>query len=424
MSFHHLRVLAMAGTLGLAPWAEASEVLRLEQAIARAVSSSPALMAELLQLDAAQAKAAREGLAPRVVLSAELENFAGSGTLRGLDAAEATLRLGRAIELGGKRSARQALGAAEMEHQRTATELARLDIRTRTALRFIEVAVDQQRLAFAQQHVQQAERTRREVARWVTAARNPESDLAAAEIALANVELEQEHAEHELDSARLALAALWGATSPDFSMVEMALSALPEPLPFEELVAQLPASIEQTLQQQEARTVAARLRVAEASQKPDLDLNIGIRHLQNTGDQALVLGVALPLGTGTRAAYAISEARAQLNAIDARRKAGQFERYQLLFEKYQELTHARTEIESLRTRVLPKAEQALAFTRRGFEAGRFSFLALSQAQQTLFDLRKRELEACARYYVLRFELDRLVAIAPERSATTAEDSAS
>ena len=59
--------------------------------------------------------------------------------------------------------------------------------------------------------------------------------------------------------------------------------------------------------------------------------------------------------------------------------------------------------------MVPKAEQALAFTRRGFEAGRFSFLSLSQAQTTLFELRERLVEAYARYHTLLVELDRLTA---------------
>ncbi|HEX6591589.1 MAG TPA: TolC family protein, partial [Moraxellaceae bacterium] len=168
-------------------------------------------------------------------------------------------------------------------------------------------------------------------------------------------------------------------------------------------------TIEQQALRQEAGMAEARRRVAEAGRRPDLDVNVGIRRLEAVGDQGLVMAIAMPLGGGKRADYAVSEANARLAAVEARRRAEQFERQQLLFEKYQELMHARTEIESLRDRVLPKAEQALAFTRRGFEAGRFAFLALSQAQQTLFEMRQRLVEAYARYHSLLVEVDRLTA---------------
>jgi cobalt-zinc-cadmium efflux system outer membrane protein len=52
-------------------------------------------------------------------------------------------------------------------------------------------------------------------------------------------------------------------------------------------------------------------------------------------------------------------------------------------------------------------------SRRGFEEGRFSYLALSQAQKTLFDLREREVESAALYLRLLVEADRLTASAQD-----------
>ena len=409
MNLRYAWVLALAGACGVVPWAHATEPLRLQEAVSRALGANPALKADAAELDAVRARAEREGLAPQYFVTGELENVAGSGSLSGVHSAETTLRVGRLIELGGKRAARQALGAAEIEQQRTAADATRIDIASRTAARFIEVAVDQQRLEFAAERVRQAERTRREVAGWVSAARNPESDLHAAEIVVANAELDREHAEHELSSARTTLAATWGAVTPDFDTVAADLTDLPQVEPLETLLAKLPDTIDQQSFSREAKLAEARRRIAEAARKPDLNFNVGVRRLEGPNDQGLVMSVSVPLGSRTRAGYSIAEADAQLAAIEARRQAEQFERHQLVFEKYQELGHARTEVESLRGRVVPKAEQALAFTRRGFEAGRFSFLSLSQAQTTLFELRERLVEAYARYHTLLVELDRLTA---------------
>ena len=409
MNLCYAWVLALAGACGVVPWAHATEPLRLQEAVSRALGANPALAAEAAQLDAVRARAQREGLAPQYFVTGELENVGGTGSLSGVNSAESTLRIGRLIELGGKRAARQALGAAEIDQQQTAADATRIELTSRTAARFIEVAVDQQRLDFANERVRQAERTRREVAGWVWAARNPESDLRAAEIVVANAELDREHAEHELSSARTTLAATWGDTIPDFDTVAADLTDLPEVEPLDTLLARLPNTIDQQAFSREARLAEARRRIAEAARKPDLNFNVGVRRLEGPSDQGLVMSVSVPLGSRTRAGYSIAEADAQLAAIEARRKAEQFERHQLVFEKYQELGHARTEVESLRGRVVPKAEQALAFTRRGFEAGRFSFLSLSQAQTTLFELRERLVEAYARYHTLLVELDRLTA---------------
>lgn len=413
MNLRCLWSLALAGACGVAPWANAAEPLRLEEAVRRALASNPALAAETAQMRATAARAEREALPPPYVLGGELENVAGSGNLSGVRSAETTLRLGRVIELGSKREARQALGRAEIAQQDNRAQAARVDVASRATARFIEVAADQQRLAQAHHRLKQAERTRRTVAGWVAAARNPESDLQAAEIAMADAHLGLEHAEHELASARMSLAASWGELSADFDTVAGDLGALPPVDAFETLAERLPQTVEQRAAALERETIAARRRVAEAGAKPDLNVSLGVRRLEGPGDQGLVMSVSVPLGSRPRASHAIAEADAQLDALDARRDADRLERRQALFERYQELVHARTEVDAVRTRMKPKAEQAVAFTRRGFEAGRYSFLALAQAEKTLFDLQAREVEAAARYHTLLVEVERLTATATD-----------
>lgn len=413
MNLRFFLLLALAGIFGVVLCGRAAEPLRLEEAVARAMASHPSLAAEAAALRATQARAEREGLPTPFVLGGELENLAGTGTLSGIDSAETTLRVSRVIELGGKRAARHALGSAEFSRQQNLAETARIDIASRTTTRFIEVLADQQRLAYAHERVAQVERTRHEVATWVAAARNPESDLFAAEIAVADAELAREHAEHELASARITLAASWGALTPDFDTVAGDLRQLPDVAPFATLAARLPTTPEQRASLLEAEAIAARRRVAVASARPDLNVSVGVRRLEAFNDQGLVMSVSVPLGSKPRAAHSIAEADAQLAALEARRDALRFESHQALFEKYQELKHARTEVESLQSKMLPKAEQALDLTRRGFEAGRFSFASLAQAQKTLLDLRERVVEAAARYHTLLVEVERLTAVATE-----------
>ena len=391
----------------------AADALRLEEAVARALASNPSMAAEAADLRAVQARADRDGLSTPFSVGGELENFAGTGASSGIKSVETTLRLGRVIELGGKRAARHALGSAEVARQRNASEAGRLEIASRTTARFIEVAADQHRLEFAREQVELSERTRSEVAKWVAAARNPESELRAAEIAVAVAELDREHAEHELASARTTLAASWGAFEPDFEAVDGDLQTLPTVEPFEVLAARLPMTATQRSALLEAGAIAARRRVAVSSAKPDITASVGVRRFEALDDQALVMSVSLPLGSRTRAGFAIAEADAQLAAVEARREAQRFESHQALFEKYQELKHAATEYEALESNMLDKAEQALAFTRRGFDAGRFSFVALSQAQRTLFDLRKRSIDAAARYHTLLVEVERLSTVATD-----------
>nr|WP_227006987.1 TolC family protein [Xanthomonas oryzae] len=407
-------VLAFACACGVVPYGHAAEPLRLEEAVARALQANPAIQAETARLEAARNRASREALPTPYVIGGELENVAGTGSLSGATSAETTLRIGRVLELGGKRAAREALGRAEVSQQGNAADVAQLEVTSSTALRFIQVVADQEHIEHADERVQQAERTRREVARWVQAARNPDSDLRVAEIALTDAELEREQAGQALVASKARLAASWGAFAPDFERVAADLDTLPALGDFDALAARLPATPEQRAAELEAQTIAARRRVAVTSAKPDLNVSLGVRRLEATNDQGLVMSVSVPLGNRRRSDYSVAEADADLSALKARTEATRIERRQQLFDRYQAMQQAQSEVTSLRQRMLPKAEDAVRLTRRGFEAGRFSFLALMQAEKTLFDLRERQVDAAARYYTLLVEVERLTAPVSDR----------
>ena len=408
-----LLALAFAGVFGAAVSGRAAEPLRLDQAVARSLAANPTLAAEAADVSAARARADRDSLPTPYVVGGDLENVVGTGALSGFTSAETTLRLGRVIELGAKRASRQAAGAADVARQQNIADIAQLDIAARTTVRFIEVVVDQQRLAFAKEQVTLAQRTRREVVGWVKAARNPETDLHAADIAVADAELQREHAEHELASARVTLAASWGSATPDFETVAGRLDELPPAIPFEDFATRLPQAIAQRSSQLESDAILARRGVAEAAARPDVNVSLGVRRMEAIDDQGLVMSVSVPLGNKARSRLGVAEADAQLAAVQARREAQRADSHQVLFEKYQELVHARTEYDAVTTRMLPKAEQAMVFSRRGFEAGRFSFTALAQAQRTLFELRERRIEAAARFHTLLADIERMTASSTE-----------
>jgi cobalt-zinc-cadmium efflux system outer membrane protein len=389
-----------------------AQSLHLEQALSRSLASAPVLQARSAELQAASDRARRESLPAPYYLSADLENFAGSGALSGTDSAETTLRVGKLVELGGKRSAREALGSAEIslrEHEVASTRGAVTDLATR---RFVEVLADQHRLQLAHDIVTLAESTRREVARFVESARNAESDLRIAEIALADAELEREHAEHELASARVTLASTWGSWQPEFAQVAGELFSLPEPGTLARWQARIADSPALRRRMQESSIAGARRALAVASARPDLNLSLGVRRLEAFGDHGLVLGASLPLGNGTRSRLAESAATADEAAQAAYHQDDLADVHQVLFESYQELIHARTEFETLRQRMVPKAEQALALVQQGFERGRLPLTSLLQTQRSLAELRRRSVDAAAHYHELLSSLRRIAGLAP------------
>ena len=80
--------------------------LSLAQALDEAAARSPAIVAAQAELAAAEARARQARVRSNPELSFEVENFAGTGELRGLRSTEATLAVNQRLDLGGRRSAR------------------------------------------------------------------------------------------------------------------------------------------------------------------------------------------------------------------------------------------------------------------------------------------------------------------------------
>lgn len=407
--------LAFAGACCLASSGWAAESLHLAQAVERSLAQNPSLSASRSDLDAVKALAARESMSPQFVLTGEFENFGGTGETSGTRSAEATLRLGRTIELGGKQKARRDLGNAQIAQQDNALALARISITSTTTSRFIAVLAEQERIALLAERIKLADRTRREVAGWVTAGRNPDSDLHTAEIALAEAKLAHTNALLKLKMAKMTLASSWGATRVDFGDVAGNIRTLPPVQSLEKLNERLPETLAFQNANLETGTLSAKKQLAVSSSTPDIDLSLGVRRLENN-DHALVFAASIPLGTDSRARHAIAEANAQLVAAQSRRQAFESEASQLLFSTYQELIQARQEYELLSNSMIPKAKQALAVSQKGFQRGRFSFLILAQAQNTLFDLRKRSIDAAERYHTLYSGIERLTATEKDKQS--------
>ena len=384
-----------------------AEPLTLTVAIERTLASNPDLAVYAPRLRGQRARSETAALRPPLELRAEVQDALGTGRASGFDSAETTFAVSHVVELGGKRSLRTAAAGAGgdvIEAERAAAEL---DVLTEVARRFIHVAADQAQLALTQHAAALADETVTATATRVEAARAPEVELRRARVLKARAGVEQEHAEHELLSSRRRLAALWGATDLEFDAVETDLYALPTLDSFESLLARLDANPDFLVFASTARLRDAELRVAEAQARANLTVNAGVRLLHDTNDEAFMFGVTMPLGAGARARSNIAVADAARQESAAERHAHRVRAEAQLFELYQELRHALTEVDVLRTSVLPEMQAALDATRYAFERGRYSYLEWVDAQRELTEVERALIDAASNAHIYRAEIERL-----------------
>lgn len=383
--------------------------LTLSQAVAKALARNPDLAGFEFRLRAQDGQALTAALSPPSSMRAGVENVAGTGAARGADGAEASFALSRVIELGGKRQRRlEASGAArgvlEIERER-----AQLDVLAEVARRLIHVTADQQQQGLARRSTELAQATLEASEQRFAAARVPEVEVNRSRISLARARLDEEHAEHELRASRRELAAMWGDTEPDFGRVEADLYHLPEVGRFEDLITRLERNPDALLYASQARLRDAEIRLAHTRSRADLTLSAGVKRLQETQDQALVMSVEMPLFGRSRARGEILQAEALRGQADATTHAHRVKVQAQLFALHQELQHAVAEVTMLRSEVLPEMETALKATEYAFRRGRYSYLEWLDARREHASLTRALIDAAASAHLYQVEIERLTA---------------
>jgi outer membrane protein, heavy metal efflux system len=403
-----LLVVASTGALAQTPVpASGAQPITLHGAITEAIARNPQLQGFAHRLRAQEGRIESAALAPPLELRAELENFAGTGSASGIDLAEATLSLSRVIEMGNKRALRTGAAEAQRDDLDVERQAAQLDVVAEVTRRFVHVASDQEQLALTQRATRLAQSSLEAVQSRVTAGRAPDAELNRARVALARAHIEEEHAEHELLTSRRKLAAMWGSTEPSFSSVSGDLFRYPALPEFEALIDRVDRNPDFLRFASEARIRDAEVRLAQARARSDIAVSAGVRRLEATDDQALVVGVSVPLFARSRSRGAIKEAQALRSLSDSEQAARRVQVNAQLFEIYQEIRHAITEATMLRDSVLPETEAALRNTQLAFERGRYSYLEWTDAQRELIAAERDRIEASANAHLFFAEIERL-----------------
>jgi len=381
--------------------------LTLSRAIEAAIARNPNLAVSEFDLRAAEARITQARVRPNPQLSVELENFAGTGAVKGVDALESTLSLSQVVELGGKRLLRTEAAERDRDAVTTERQAQQLDVLAEVTQRFVELIAAQDRLTLAISTRELAQRTLDAINARVQAARSPELERSRARIALTRAQLEEQQAQSELRGVRQAIAALWGSSAPAFGTATGDLFSLGAVATFEDLIRRLDRNPDFLRFASETRLREAELKLARAQARPDLTLGVGVRRFEEGSDHALVAGFSLPLPVFDRQQGNIREAEARLRQTDAKRNAAFLRAQSAVYRLYQEMQASRARVETLRNEALPQAQQALDQTQFGYDRGRFSYLELATAQQEMLELRAAIIDAAADYHRVLAEIERL-----------------
>lgn len=385
-----------------------SSPLTLDAALMRALEYSPKLSVFTHEVRAREFETHQAGVRPNPELSVEVENVAGSGEFTGTGAIETTVRISRLVETGGKRARRQDVGRMDQELAERKYEIARAEVLAETRAGFVSVLAAQTKLSLAKEQAALAERVLQTVEDRVTAGKTASIEKVRFQILVAEARLRQDKARQEYSAVRQILAAVWGSEEVDFESVQGDLEKVPAIRSWAELVSGLDQSPEAALRNSEARRADRLLALERANRIPDLTLSLGARNDQNTGDNALVAEFSVPLPIFDRNRGGVGAAGARrAKAMEAERTALLQLRAELA-EAWQKALSAQSEVVMLREEILPASRETFDAVIYGYQAGKFGFLEVLDAERALFNARIRYVDSLTDLHRSIADLERLL----------------
>jgi len=377
--------------------------LTLEAALALAASQNPTLSAARIEVDASEGGITQARVIPNPEVSVQMEDTRHATRTT-------TAQMNLPVELGGKRGAR--IGAAQRARDVAQAQLgaAQADLRATVIGAFFNVLIAQERIRLAAGSVDIARRGAEAAARRVAAGKISPVEETKAQVELANAELERAEADAGLVAARQTLATLWGNPSPRFSEADGKLDNLPA-RPASALLRQSLDNAPALLtSERELDRRQAEINVQRSRQYPDVTLSVGAKRDNGAPERGTfpVLGIAIPLPLFDRNQGNLYTAIRQADKAADELRATRLRLDHDLQQASSQLNVSRTSALTLRETVLPAAERAFQAATQGFEAGKFNYLDVLDAQRTLFQARIRYLGVVASSWQAATTIDRIL----------------
>lgn len=397
-------------TKDLAAASKSEGGMTLEAVIAQALIKSPRLKSSEAARQSSQGELRQAGVWKNPELEVSADNIAGQGAYKGFDSAEVTYGVSQLIEIGGKRSARVDAAKRGVDLANFDYQSARLDLIHDVTQAFAETVAASEEAKLAREQQSLANDVLQSVSRRVEAAREPLIQKSKANVALATSRIALEKAERDYEAARKVLSSLIDRESGNIGALDTG-SFYKIALPV------IPAAIKDVLERNPdlarwkpavAKSEAA-LELEKANAIPDPRLSAGVRDFRESGNRAFIVGLSIPIPVLDGNRGNIAKANAEVTKAKVDREVSRLSMESELAKSLHAQQSAYTQATTLKDDVLPEAQSSFELARRGYLAGKLSYLEVLDAQRTLTDARLQHIEALKEYHLQRANAERLTA---------------
>lgn len=364
----------------------------LAETLSLTLLNNPELNSFSYDMRASEARILQAGFIPNPALDEETENLGAPIFM------QTTLLLSQLIELGGKRKARLQFAQSEKDRVALDYEVRKRQLFVATTLLFIEVLVNQQKIAFLEENLKVLQGFASLVEKRVKAGKASVIEESNFTVLLTTALIDLKTAQNELKNSKNRLSAQWNETNNDAFVAVGNLESIPEVISLEEMG----SFIEQHPQVQrldfEDTLRESRVAVEKSKAYPDVNLRVGPRYLEEAHRWVGVVGFYLPLPLIDRNQGRIWESYENWDKLEKEREVLATNLITELNNSYSTLQTLFSELSLYKNTVLPAAQRAYDFSHKGYELARYNYLELLETQRSYRSSKIRYLQALGDYH--------------------------
>ena len=274
------------------------------------------------------------------------------------------------------------VAAGRVSEQQFLATVTRTRVLNGVRIRFYDTLVAQQRVELTGKLSQLGEELARATARLVEAKQVSANSQLLSEIAAEQGRVILENSRNELIEARRLLAFSIGDVNLQVGPLQGNVTADLPDMTWEDC--------RKLVLEDHPAMAAAKIRLSTAEgelnrQKrlvvPDLDVRVGVGHMDVTGSDVTSVRVGVPLPIFDRNQGGIARSEAELVRARFGVERLEVELHQRAAVAFREYSNARQQARRYSTQILPRASRSLDLVRRGYSQGQMPYLELLVAQQ-------------------------------------------
>ena len=389
--------------------AEPQQTLTLDKAIEKTLAQNPQLHQFPLVRQSILAQRETGELSPEYTLGLDVENAAGSGAMKGIDAAEVTLSLSSVIEMGDKLKSRVSVVDANLDVFELTRQAKTLDVLGQLTSAYIRSLTSQEQLNLSGEALTLSEALHKKVSERAQRGAASDAEVMRARAMVTQSRILRSNILKKLERQKIALSRYWGEIQPVFSNLQGDLFTFGQEKSYQVLYEKVKQSPAIDVFASEQRLKEAELRLAKSQNSGDLGWQFGVRRFEETADNALTLGVSIPLFSQSRNTGEVKRVLAERNVVAYKRADTLLNLHEQLYRAYSLRQQNIVSYQQLTTHVIPDLEKALSLTQFYYERGRLKYQDWVAAQQELLSAKQQMIENASNALLNQAVIEQLTA---------------